>query len=269
MKATSYRLAHYKLLENIDGSLWWESYAGFARTQSGKCFIESNILFLEPAIVVSEPGFLIMEYKETLEKMPHWTKTPYYCTHYTLRFCPDDKILSIERINKGLRERTEEKTIDPAGEKIGYVVDKTIGSFEVKSISYQLGRYEIIEAENEGFQWNTCTHLNRLKVGRGVIEGKILFINGKTIEESEFSKREFYNRLNRLPKWKKTPFYCTNYNLKPCQKTEASILKQSARNPKVPYEHQITDRKTHSRSIAGLRTVIAIYKNRFFKRIKK
>ena len=72
MKATSFKLAHYKILKNIDGTLWWESYAGFARTKNGRCFIESSVLFLKPAIAVSKPGFLIMEYNEALDALPHW-----------------------------------------------------------------------------------------------------------------------------------------------------------------------------------------------------
>ena len=67
VKATSYRLAHYKILEKIDGSRWWESYTGFAQTRSGRCFIESNVLFIEPPLDVSESGFLIMEYHEALD----------------------------------------------------------------------------------------------------------------------------------------------------------------------------------------------------------
>ena len=151
MKAIFYRLAHYKIQENVDGSLWWESYAGFARTQVGRCFIESNVLFFEAAIDINEPSFLIMEYNEALDKLPQWTKTPYHCTHYTLRSCHNDKILGKESISKGLNRRTEEITIAPAGEKIGSVIDKTMGSVEIKASIYQLGKYEIIETIN--FNW--------------------------------------------------------------------------------------------------------------------
>ena len=230
MKGTFYRLVHYKILENIDGTLWWESYTGFARTQSGRCFIESNVLFLEPALDISEPGFLIMEYNEALDALPQWTKTPYYCTNYTLRFCHNDKILSNESIGKGLKKRSEEVTMASEGEQIGFDIDKSMGSGEIKASIYQLGRYKIIEAESGELRWNTYTHLNRLKVGRGFIEGKILFVNGKIIEESEFSKKEFFKRLNQFPKWGKTPYYCTNYTFKPCQKTKVSAGKEYDRS---------------------------------------
>ena len=229
MKGIFYRLAHYKILEKIDRTLWWESYAGFAGTKSGRCFIESNVLFLEPAIDVNESGFLIMEYNEALDALPQWTKTPYYCTNYTLRSCHNDKIPHNESIGKGLKKRTKEVTIASESEQIDSDIDKSMGSGEIKASVYQLGRYKIIEAESGELRWNTCTHSARLKVGRGFIEGKILFVNGKIIAESEFSKLKFFNRLNQLPKWNKTEYYCTNYSLKTCK------------SGKIPSEIKISD----------------------------
>ena len=275
MKATPYRLAHHKILENMDGTLWWESHAGFTRTKNGRCFIESNVLFLEPAIVVREPGFLIMEYNEALDELPQWTKTPYYCTNYTLRSCHNDKILYNESVGKGLKKRTEEVTIASEGEQIDFDIYKSIGSGEIKAFVYQLGRYKIIEAESGELRWNTCTHLDRLKVGRGFIDGKILFVNGKIIEESGFSKREFFNQLKQLPKWEKTPYYCTNYTLKPCQTTKVFTGKQYGRSFRECFKYVrdsiSTDRKAQGRKtfkkIAEIKTGVTTYKNRFFKRI--
>jgi hypothetical protein len=219
MKINLCRLDHYKIIENIDGTLWWESYFGFARTQSGRCFIESDILFLKPAIDVSEPGFLIMEYNEALDALPLWIKTQNYCTTYILRSCcRDERIFFKGRTDKGYRKQVEEDAIFSDG---GFEMNRILGSCEIDASAYQLGRYKIIETGSGELRWNTCTHLNRLKVGKGFIEGEILFVDGKTIDESEFSIKEFFNRLNRLPKWKKTPYYCTNYTLKPCKKIDA------------------------------------------------
>ena len=236
----------------MDGALWWESHAGFTRTKNGRCFIESNVLFLEPAVVVREPGFLIKEYNKALEELPQWTKTPYYCTNYTLRSCHNDKILYNESVGKGLKRRAEE--------------------FKTKASVYQLGRYKIIEAESGQLRWNTCTHLDRLKVGRGFINGKILFVNRKIIEESGFSKREFFNLLKQLPKWKKTPYYCTNYTLKPCQTSKVFTAKQYGRFFRECFKYVSdsisTDRKAQGRKkIAEIKTGVTTYTNRFFKRI--
>jgi len=273
MKVSPYRLAHFKVSENIDGSLWWESYTGFARTKSGRCFIESNVLFFEPAIDVSEPGFLMMEYNEALDALPLWTKTQYYCTTYTLRSCcRDERIFFNKRNDSGFRKRVEEDAISPRGD---FEMKRILGCVEMDASVYRLGRYKIIETGSGVLRWHTCTHLNRLKIGKGFIEGKILFVDGKTIDEPEFSKIDFFNRLNKLPKWEKTHYYCTNYTLKPCHKIDARRRKQNAR-PFNAYLRQaknriITDKKPRKKSvfkkIVGIMKQISTYKNRFLKGI--
>jgi len=221
MKGTIYRLNNYKILELIDGTLWWESYAVFARTQSGRCFIESDILFLAPAIDISEPGFLIMEYNEALNILPQWTNTPYYCSNFIFRSCRNDNILPYESIGKGLKEESEEAAFATAREQNDLGPASKIGFDGGKDSVYRLGRYKIIESKSGDLRWHTCTHLNRLKFGHCFVQGKILFLGRKIINESEFSQREFFNCLKQLPKWSKTPYYCTNYTLKPCQTTTA------------------------------------------------
>lgn len=262
----------------MDGTLWWESYTGFARTKSGRCFIESNVLFLEPAIAVSEPGFLIMEYNEALDALPHWTKTPYYCATYKLRPCRDEKIRYDEGVaGKGLKTRSEEAAKAIEGERIGFDKNMGMGPGEKRAFAYRLGRYKIIEAENGELRWNTCTHLDRLKVGRGFIEGKILFLDGKIMEAVRLSKREFLNRLNRLPEWEKTIYYCTHYTLKPCRKNDDFRGKNDGRSFKAHFRYAgtsiIAGRKTQGetafKKIAQITTGITTYKNRFFKRTWK
>jgi hypothetical protein len=84
MMKLSYRLGQYKIIENENGNLWWECYAHFATTNNGKCFVAGNILFLEPYSKISEPGYLLLEYNELLNKLPQWEKTKYYCFTYTI-----------------------------------------------------------------------------------------------------------------------------------------------------------------------------------------
>jgi len=138
-----------------------------------------------------------------------------------------------------------------------------------------LGRYKIIETGSGVLRWHTCTHLNRLKIGKGFIEGKILFVDGKTIDASEFSKKEFFNRLIQFSKWEKTLYYCTGYTLKPCQKIDTHRRKQNTLsfNAHLRYGENsiITDkqphRKTAGKKIAGIMKQISTYKNRFLKGI--
>jgi hypothetical protein len=151
-----------------------------------------------------------------------------------------------------------------------------MGYGEIQASVYQLGRYKIIEAESGELRWNTCTHSARLKLGRGFIEGKILFINGKIIAESEFSTRKFFNQLKLLPKWEKTPYYCTNYTLKPCYRANVSSRNRYGRSFKEHFRYArnstINDRKNYSKKafkkIAEIMKFTS-YMNYFFKRIRK
>ena len=277
MKGTIRRLGNYKIVEFIDGTLWWESYSSFARTQSGRCFVESNILFLAPAIDVSEPGFLIMEYNETLDILPRWTKTPYYCTNYMLRSCHNDKILSSEGVDKELKKRPGEAIAVTEGEQGDLGIGNEIKFDEAKTYGYKLGRYKIIESKSGDLRWKTCTHLNRLKSGRCFVQGKILFLNRKVVEERELPQKEFLNCLKQLPEWSKTPCYCTNYTLKPCQTTKASAenrydryLQDSFRSTKKKLN---IDKKALNEKIYTTRSEIAAvilkYKHWYNERLKK
>jgi hypothetical protein len=62
------------------------------------------------------------------------------------------------------------------------------------------------------------------------VNGSILFIEpGHTSEENGFLKGEFLDQLNRLPKWGKTHYYCTSFNIVKC-KTDQKRKPSSANN---------------------------------------
>ena len=81
-----YKLGQYKIIEKHNGALCWESYGGFSSVRGGKCFIEGDILFLG-ASETKEHGYLLLEFKEHLNKLPRWEKTKYYCPSYTIYSC--------------------------------------------------------------------------------------------------------------------------------------------------------------------------------------
>lgn len=81
-----YRLGQYKIIEKHNGALCWESYGGFSSVKGGKCFIEGDILFLG-AGETKEHGYLLLEFKEHLNKLPKWEKTKYYCPSYSIYSC--------------------------------------------------------------------------------------------------------------------------------------------------------------------------------------
>ena len=223
MKMISYRLAQYKIIENENGDLWWECYADFATTNSGKCFIAGNILFLEPYSEVSEPGYLILEYNELLNKLPRWEKTKYYCSSYTFRPCKTGRILPKKELSKRSRERTERVTNSVTTEVSGNGGIKPKQSDETEAISYRLAQYEIIENESGELWWKAHAGLGRVRHGKCLIEDGILFIGAsskadlKKPGESGFLSREFLKHLNQLPKWEKTKYYCSSYTLRHCK----------------------------------------------------
>ena len=79
----SYKLGRYKIIEGTSGGLWWESHYGLASVQTGRCFIEGNILILGP-IEAETPGLLKREFIENLHKLPVWEKTKYFCSSHAI-----------------------------------------------------------------------------------------------------------------------------------------------------------------------------------------
>jgi len=82
-----------------------------------------------------------------------------------------------------------------------------------KDTSYRLGRYEIIEKENGEVWWETHAGFGRLRAGKCFIVEEILFIGPYKREKPGFLKGEFIDHLNKFPKWKKTKYYCSSYNI--------------------------------------------------------
>jgi hypothetical protein len=223
MMKLSYRLGQYKIIENENGDLWWECYAHFATTNSGKCFVAGNILFLEPYSKISEPGYLLLEYNELLNKLPQWEKTKYYCSTYTIRSCKTIRTPPSNEISSRPRSQTKTVTNSVTTEVSGSGGIKPKQSDETNSISYRLAQYEIIENESGELWWKAHAGLGRLRHGKCFIEDGMLFIGAsgkadlKKPGESGFLRREFLKHLNQLPKWEKTEYYCSSYTLRLCK----------------------------------------------------
>lgn len=86
MRELSYKLGRYKIIEGTIGELWWESHCGLGSVQTGRCFIEGNILILGPR-EAENPGLLKREFMEHLSKLPAWEKTKYFCSVNAIHKC--------------------------------------------------------------------------------------------------------------------------------------------------------------------------------------
>jgi len=85
------------------------------------------------------------------------------------------------------------------------------------STSYRLNEYKITENLSGYLYWEIHSGFAFFKRGNCFIKGNILFIEFSDIEESGFLKMEFIEQLDKLPKWRKTKYYCSNYRIYNCK----------------------------------------------------
>lgn len=211
----SYRLGRYRIIEDQYGQLRWESYFGFARTKTGRCFIAGNILFLAPSTEIDEPGYLIGEYKQLVDRLPQWKKTKYYCSFYTMKACDAGTTLPLKTIGSQTPAQMEALTNGLKTQVTNALESGVNLSRHTKAVCYRLAHYKIIDNERGGLWWKTYAGLGRLKSGTCFLEGDILFIGHPENEEAG-ARRKFVEHLRQLPKWEKTKYYCFRYTLQTC-----------------------------------------------------
>jgi len=211
----SYRLDQYRIIEDQYGQLRWESYFGFARTKTGRCFIAGDILFLEPSTEIDEPGYLIDEYKQLVDRLPQWTKTKFYCAFYTINACNAGRELPLKAIGSQTPKRREAVTNGPKTQATNALQSGVDLSRHTKAVCYRLAHYKITDNERGGLWWMIYAGLGRLKSGTCFLEGDILFIGHPENEEAG-TRRKFVEDLRQLPKWEKTNYYCSRYTLQTC-----------------------------------------------------
>ena len=107
MQTIAYKLSEYKIIEHLDGDLWWESHFGLGTLKTGKCFINKDILFIKPSDNTG-PGFLKGEFLDHLKKLPRWEKTKFYCTSFKIYECKSGNTKSLF---KGTYSRLQNETI--------------------------------------------------------------------------------------------------------------------------------------------------------------
>jgi len=95
---------------------------------------------------------------------------------------------------------------------------------------YRIAEFKIIEGEDGYMWWEKHSGFCSVKMGRCFVSGSILFIEpGHISEDNGFLKGEFIDKLNQLPKWEKTNYYCTNFIIAKC-KSDQNRKSVSANN---------------------------------------
>jgi len=193
IKSQKYKLAEYKIIENEDGYTWWEAHSGFCSVKMGCCFVQGNILFIAPEQTSEDNGFLKGDYLDELNRLPRWEKTTFYCTAFNIVSCKIGRKIKYPLANRKISQRTIQE-----------------------AVSCRLRQFEIIEKKDGKIIWKSFNGLKTIKEGKAFLHGNILFLGPKKSEKTDMTKKVFFERLLLLPLWKKTNYFCRQYNLYSC-----------------------------------------------------
>ncbi len=78
----------------------------------------------------------------------------------------------------------------------------------IEEIAYRFGEYQIAEYDDGVLRWVAHHGFGEQRGGRCYIVGDILVIGQFVHEEIGYLKGEFLDRLEKLPVWNRTKFYC-------------------------------------------------------------
>jgi hypothetical protein len=243
----TYRLAEYKIIENKDGSIWWETHSGFCSVKMGHCFVNGSVLFMESGHTSEEDGFLKGEYLDQLNRLPKWEKTKYYCTRFQIVKCKLDPEEKSPSANNTLSQPTTQD-----------------------DVSYRLNQFEILEKEEGQLFWKSCSGRGTIKVGKGFVDDNILFLGPGVAEETGIIKKEFMVRLFTLSAWEKTNYFCQHYTLytcetnTPCYEFGENVLPKKNEKDTVVFRKKSPLMKSNIRPITATGTITQNYLKTFW-----
>ncbi|MBT4287485.1 MAG: hypothetical protein HOD92_09100 [Deltaproteobacteria bacterium] len=260
MEKKTYRLGEFLITEYDESLFVWESHIALGEQRSGRCNIIGNILVIEQWDH-QEPGYLIMEFQEHLEKSPFWDKTKYYCLKVNIQNVIEEKTV----VNNLSQQQSKKNVIRLEPKKELGFGDCCLGKFRIN-----------INLDGK-IKWQTYREANRVESGQCVIESGILFIKPKENEMYESQNRKKWN-LNRksLPKWDKTFAWGYWEGLKKCKEEEEleeprqfnwSIAEK--KGPKVQKLQPPFKRKTPSSSNEITSKFTDLLKMRWFQPVKE
>ena len=248
-----YRLSEYKIIEDENGALGWESHTGIGGLKRGRCFIKGDILFIGEG-KIEEPGFLKNEFLEKLKPLPDWRKTGYYCLGNDLRTTKSGRRLTEKEMQaweKGGFAGENKTDLPGAPLNMGYHPEWPAGA---ESTSYKLGNYEIVAKTDGQLWWKSHTGYNSFKVGTCCVSEDILFIGIKDHEESGGPKKAFLDYLSRLPEWSATRYCCSNCTLHECTTGIALTQEEKLDRPKAGIKKTIPEAVINDKKDRKVRT---------------
>ena len=93
-KAETFKLGKYQISISIEGDIKWKSYSGISQIIEGPVLIESDILFIGPKRC-DAPEKNKREFIRTLQSLPKWNRTTFWCRSLALQPVSTDKKKSI------------------------------------------------------------------------------------------------------------------------------------------------------------------------------
>lgn len=224
MKEKKYRLDGF-LITEYDASLYcWETHVALAERRSGNCRVTGNILVIE-RWTLQEPGYLILEFHEALEKLPSWDKTKYYCFDSNLKDVRSRQDVFIDKNHLLRFENDSEPEND--------IIYSDFGEF-------RLGKYRVITKKCDQITWELFAEDNRIDHGDCVIESGILFLKSKKEDRhTNQDRKEWIHKTDLLPIWRGTKTWGHWSVIKICEEKKDSIKGRAEK----PEKKEIKDQK--------------------------
>jgi len=207
MKTDIFKLGGYKIIETDAGDLRWEAHFGVGETKEGRCFKKGSLLFIGPP-ERRRDGFLKFEFMSRTKGFPDWSKTKYYCRGFEVCHCKTGRKVTKEEMQLWKHDSGIDKTASNALSIKGTSTD-----------AFKLQRYEIAKRPKDQIVWKTHAGPHTLSIGTGIILEDIIFMGSRQIEQNRLNKRQFLAKLEKLPEWDQTTYFCPKLPLHEC-KTE-------------------------------------------------
>ncbi|WP_148204131.1 hypothetical protein [Oleidesulfovibrio alaskensis] len=101
-KAETFKLGKYQISISIEGDIKWKSYSGISQIIEGSVLIESDILFIGPKLC-DAPEKSKREFIHTLQSLPKWNRTTFWCRSLALQPVSTDKKRSAHVVVKSAK----------------------------------------------------------------------------------------------------------------------------------------------------------------------
>jgi hypothetical protein len=202
MKMSAYKLNEYRIIEDENRRLRWETHYGFGVQRSGMCFIYEDILIIAPCSH-EEIGYLKGEFLDRLENLPLWNKTKHYCFSSDLR-----DVASGRSLDQNLLDQMS-FSINSGSNRSEPIRDGDPGVF-------RLEKYRLTVATNGQVRWQAYGRMNRVLSGQCIIHSGVLFIGPEEQDNEEENKGDFLRKLETLPQWDRTMIWSRSHALEAC-----------------------------------------------------